>query len=214
MRYKISAIFRLVVFGAIAAAVSTQFYVSVIDHDASALNFFSYFTILSNIFAALIFLVSAIHQLRGKKPSAALEAWRGAATVYMVTTGIIYALLLSQHPLGLTLAWVNLVLHQLAPVTAALDWLLAPPKVRMPVKIWWSWLAFPLIYVIYTLIRGPIANWYPYPFLDPSEGGYGRVLAYCAAITVFIVLLASVVGWTGNFLGAKIKRGSKNGKKK
>lgn len=195
---------RLAAASAIICAVSVQFHTSVIRHDADPANFFSYFTILSNIFIAVVFLVSAIGQLRGKKPSLALECSRGAATVYMVTTGIVYATLLSQYDLGLTLPWVNFVLHQLVPVLAILDWLLAPPERRLAVRIWLSWLTFPLAYVAYSLIRGPIAQWYPYPFLDPSKpGGYGRVAAYCAGIAVGVALVIIFVGWIGNFLSAK-----------
>ena len=37
------------------------------------------------------------------------------------------------------------------------------------------WLGVPLVYVAYSLLRGPLVDWYPYPFLDPADGGYGRV---------------------------------------
>ena len=52
------------------------------------------------------------------------------------------------------------------------------------------------------MIRGPIAGWYPYPFLDPANGGYGTV-----AVTVVIVLIAATVlclayAWLGNRLAS------------
>lgn len=61
-------------------------------------------------------------------------------------------------------------------------------------------LAFPLVWVVYTLTRGPFATdpfdgtdyWYPYPFLNPvtSTGGYGSVAAYVVGITAVFVLVA------------------------
>ncbi|MCW2602206.1 MAG: hypothetical protein JWN61_341, partial [Pseudonocardiales bacterium] len=47
------------------------------------------------------------------------------------------------------------------------------------------WLIFPLGYLIYSLVRGPIADWYPYPFMDPDEHGYGGI-----AITSMIIAVA------------------------
>lgn len=193
------AMLRLVAAGAISAAVAAQFSRSIKSPAFSAVNFFSYFTILSNIFIAVVFAMSAFVTLRGKKLSLALECTRGAATLYMVTTGIIFALLLSQYPLGLTMPWVNTVLHQIIPVFAALDWLFMPPSLRVPPKMWWSWLLFPVLYVIYTLLRGPHAGWYPYPFFDPTvTGGYGRVAVYCIGISLCLVLLMAIIGWSGN----------------
>lgn len=216
---KLYGLLRLLTATAIVYAVSVQFHTSVLRHDADPVNFFSYFTILSNIFIAVIFLVSATGLFRDKKPGLALECSRGAATLYMTTTGIIYAMLLSQYDLGLTLPWVNFVLHQFVPVLAILDWMIAPPERRLSFRIWWSWLSFPLLYVIYTLIRGPIAHWYPYPFLDPNEpGGYGRVFVYCLGITIGMSLLVLLIGWAGNFLrlkmGPKSARPTKNSSKR
>lgn len=169
-------------------------------------NFFSYFTILSNLLAALMFVVSGMIAFRGEKPSLLVERLRGAATVYMVTTGIVFAVLLSKYDLGLTLPWVNMILHQIMPVVVALDWLLVPPRTKLRPGLWWSWLLFPIVYVIYTLIRGPIVGWYPYPFLDPAPDGYLHVIAYCIGITLFMSLLVLAVGWVGNARLPKIKK--------
>ena len=45
---------------------------------------------------------------------------------------------------------------------------------------------FPLAYMVFTTIRGPLAsNWYPYPFADVHHLGYARV----AVNAVWIMLL-------------------------
>ena len=38
------------------------------------------------------------------------------------------------------------------------------------------WTLFPLIYLIYSLIRGAIVQWYPYPFLNAAKYGYEQVI--------------------------------------
>ena len=59
-----------------------------------------------------------------------------------------------------------------------------------------AWLIFPLVFVIYTEIRGPFAHWYPSFFLDPQVvGGVGNlVLAILGMILLFLVV-GSLIFW-------------------
>ena len=154
-------------------------------------NFFSFFTIESNILAAIILLVSAYGALAQKR-SATFALVRGAAVLYMVTTGIVYALLLSGLEVSLqtTIPWVNTVLHYLMPVVLLVDWLIDPPRRRISFKQASIWLVFPVLYLGYSLIRGAVTEWYPYPFLNPDNGGYGGVAFVCVGIAAAIVGLA------------------------
>jgi hypothetical protein len=45
------------------------------------------------------------------------------------------------------------------------------------------WLVYPLAWFAYTLIRGSVADWYPYPFVDVSRHGYGGVLLQALVFT-------------------------------
>ena len=55
---------------------------------------------------------------------------------------------------------------------------------------------FPLLYVTYTLIRGAITGWYPYPFLNPENAGsYGGVAAYAVAIAIAIAIVCFFISW-------------------
>ena len=165
-------------------------------------NFFSYFTIESNIIAATLFLVSAFYVFANKK-SKKLDFFRGAATLYMVVTGIVFAVLLSGiEGVALTaLPWDNLVLHYIIPIAIAIDWLTDSPSRKITFKRALVWLVFPLGYLAYSLIRGPIVNWYPYPFLNPANGGYGQVLVTAVVISVVGVALA----WLVSRIGVKAK---------
>ena len=46
------------------------------------------------------------------------------------------------------------------------------------------------LHVECTLIRGPIADWYPYPFLDPGVDGAGSVVAHSAGILIVMVVVS------------------------
>jgi len=165
-------------------------------------NFFSFFTIEANIITFIVFLTSAFFVFAGKK-SKRLDFFRGAATFFMIVTGIVFAVLLSGlEGVALTaLPWDNVVLHYIIPIAAALDWILDPPSKRVSFRRGLLWLIFPLLYLGYSLIRGPIAQWYPYPFLNPANGGYGQI-----AITSLIILIVGVLlVWIVTRIGKKAK---------
>jgi hypothetical protein len=120
----------------------------------------------------------------------------------MTVTFVVFALLLSNTNVDTALAWVNTVVHTLMPLAVMADWLLDPPRSRITFRDGLVWLVYPLAWTAYTLVRGPIAGWYPYPFLDPANGGYGTVALYVVAILVFGVALCWLVSWIGNRLGS------------
>jgi hypothetical protein len=159
----------------------------------SLVNFFSYFTIQSNFFAAVVLLMSA-YVLWKRKKDRQLESLRGAATLYMVVTGIIYNLLLRGDSLGTLLPWVNDILHRVFPVVMLFDWLYYPPARKFTAKEALTWLIYPVAYAVYTLVHGPFArHWYPYPFINVALHGYGRVAMNCLFIAISMVVLALVL---------------------
>lgn len=191
-KYEWLAVYRLF-FGVLAVvAIVAQLASSMSDADFSLVNFFSFFTIQSNILAAGLFLtVGAAMLLGARKGSLHLAMFRGAATLYMLMTGIIYALLLSGLEVQLTLPWVNVVLHYIMPVAVMMDWLIATPRYKIPYKFALLWLIFPILYALYSLVRGFFTEWYPYPFLDPLLTGYANIIA----VSVGIVLGAAGLTW-------------------
>ena len=175
------------------AALGAQLGVHV-QHQFPVVNFFSYFTNLSNIFAALVFLLGALALLRRRERGlpVASDLIRGAAVAAMAIVGIVYGILLRNEDLGTLLPWVNAVVHYIMPVAVVADWLYAPPISRLSLRQTGYWLIYPLLYLIYTLVRGTIVDWYPYPFLNPAKaGGYGSVTMY--VIAIFVAFL--IVGW-------------------
>lgn len=159
-------------------------------------RFFAFFTILSNLFGAVLFLYLA---LRWRAPrSATLDVMRGASVVYLTVTFIVVILLLSGADLQVAVPWVDFVVHKVFPVIVVLDWLVDPPAVRItPRHIGW-WFVYPIVWVTLTLIRGAADGWYPYPFLNPANGGYGSVAFYFVAILVGFFVISAAVMAIGN----------------
>jgi hypothetical protein len=164
-------------------------------------NFFSYFTIQSNLIGIAAFLAVAARWRTGR--TAALDLVRGGAVLYLTVTFVVFTLLLSGTDVDTAIPWVNSVLHGVFPIVVILDWVLAPPRAPIPFRRSLVWLSYPLVWVAYTLVRGPIAGWYPYPFLDPANGGYGSVAAYVVAILVFGIALCAVISGIGRWLGGR-----------
>lgn len=178
----------------VSTAITVQLYHGLQQSGFSIVNFFSYFTIQSNLFGVVVFLMTADLLLWKRKRSHEQEMLRGAATLYMVTTGIIYGLLLSNAKVQITLPWVNDVLHRLFPLIVLADWLYDKPDKKITAKQAWLWLIYPVIYLIYSLVHGPLAHhWYPYPFVNVAQHGYLKVLINSLVLAVVIAALAQAV---------------------
>ena len=60
------------------------------------------------------------------------------------------------------------------------------------------WLVYPLVWTLATVVRGAIDGWYPYPFLDPANGGYGQVAVSVVGVTVAFAVIAAAIIAIGN----------------
>ncbi len=220
------SVVRLAIAAAILAAVIAQLVKSLStaaelgrDVATTAANFFSFFTILSNLLAAVVLLWAvAWFFTRGRSDAAAEPVRLGVALVsvstYMIITGIVYNTLLRNIELpqgSAPIPWSNDVLHLIGPLVLLADVLIAPLRRALPWRALWIVVAFPIAWVVYTLIRGPLVTnpvtgdpfWYPYPFLNPNNpslvplAGYPGVAIYVVGIAAAILAVAWLVVWWG-----------------
>lgn len=201
---------RVVGAGLITAAIVTQYVQNVgywqaqgiDDLSTLPLNFFSFFTIDSNILTVISFAVGAVLLVRGVADGPRYAVFRASVTAYMAVTGIVYNTLLRSVNVaeGLVVPWTNEVLHVIGPLLVVLDWLFAPGRRRLEWRAIRVVIAFPLVWAVYTMVRGPFAynalagqpTWYPYPFLNPANSPEGYV-----SVAFYVVLIAAVIGLVG-----------------
>jgi hypothetical protein len=161
------------------------------------IRFFSFFTIQANILVALVLTAFAI--------KSAPDEWlvhpfvRSAVAVYIAMVAIVYFAVLRQRWAPQGAQWVaDVVLHYVMPVGYLAFWLTCVRKAGLR---WYDpllWLVYPLFYLAFILVRGKLAGFYPYPFIDVGTLGYAKVafntlwlLIVCAALgTIFVA-----VGW-------------------
>ncbi|PPG27986.1 Pr6Pr family membrane protein [Pseudoclavibacter sp. RFBB5] len=157
-------------------------------------NFFAYFTIETNMLVVLSLLLSAVATAANAQ-GARINAFRAAVTVYILIVGIGFALLLS----GLTdvdftaVPWNNTVLHYVMPVVMLIDLLIDRPAKRIRFGTALIWLIFSAGYAAFSLVRGNLIGWYPYPFLNPTEQGYAPVVLTIIGLVVLGVALTWLV---------------------
>lgn len=150
-------------------------------------RFVSYFTIQSNF----VVMLAAIFVVRGVDLGSPWQrALRLIAMVSITITCIVYIVVLSGDSSNAGLSQVaNLMLHYIAPPLAVGVWLVWGPWPGLSLGDIPRALVWPAAWIAYTLVHGAITDWYPYPFIDVVDKGYGRVAINVVAITVFAAVL-------------------------
>lgn len=128
-------------------------------------------------------------------------------------TGLVYHLVLTNPASGFAIGPVertlpdtigNQLLHTVVPLLAVLDWLLFDQRGRFRWRYALYWLAFPLGYLAFALIRGLVVDKYPYPFINVDELGYDGVsvsaLAFAVAFWVLGLLFVAIDRFGGRLL--------------
>jgi hypothetical protein len=181
-----------------------QFYVIIdsaratgVPVETAVVNYFSYFTISTNLLMTLVLTFSLWKQRSPLSNFCAHPTVQTAVAVYMAIVGIVYLLVLRNlwAPEGLQKI-ADVVLHDATPVLYVLYWLLfvGKHKERDKDKDWLrfsdvtAWLWYPTIYLAYSMIRGAFTGRYLYPFMDVGSLGYPRV-----ALNI-VVLVAALLG--------------------
>ncbi len=177
-------------------AVGLQFYFA-LSHRLSSLpeavvRFFSYFTIQSNILVGICFTLLWLSPKSKWGYFFAQTKVITAITLYMFIVGLVYNLILrfQWEPQGLVRV-ADELLHFVNPLLVLLYWLFFVNKKTLEFKSIFTWLVFPALYLIYTLIRGYFFHFYPYPFMDINVLGFNAVMVN----SIFILMAFLVVGF-------------------
>jgi len=163
------------------------------DLPTRIVRYFSYLTIWAN---GLVAWSSAMLALGRDRDTPWSRALRLDTLALIALAGVVHFFflrpLLDLHGSD----WVaDKLLHMVVPVLAAAGWALFGPRGRAHVADLPRFLVIPVAWIVYTLVRGPFVDWYPYPFIDVDQHGYGLVALNAAGISVILLVLAFATIW-------------------
>ena len=163
------------------------------DHPAGAAgavgrltDSFSYFTIWSNL---IVFGVMFALYRNPNRDSFIFKVLRLDSLLMITVTGVIYHILI--RPYFPPISWnvySDIFLHTITPLFTVLVWLLIGPRGWLNLKIVFYSLVIPIIWLIYSMLRGLVISKYPYDFLDVITHGYLTVL-----ITILVLLVVGLL---------------------
>ena len=167
------------------------------------INTLSYFTILTNLIVAIVSTASALRNASDVSDTFLTSpSTMSAVAVYISIVGLTYSLLLRSiwDPTGLSLV-LDVALHDITPIFYVLFWLFFVPKGTLR----WShpiyWLIYPVLYVLYSLIRGAITGRYPYYFVDVTLLGYPKALLNTVLLLIGFWIVSLIVIAIDRFAG-------------
>lgn len=155
----------------------------------ATLQFFSYFTVLSNLLVALVLTFSFCLPLSPAGRLLASARVRAGVALYIGVTAGIYFFVLRMQWAPQGWQWVaDAGLHYVVPAIYW-SWWLADSGNR---GLAWGdvvrWLVFPALFLAGVLVRGAWLHVYPYPFLEVDTLGAAVVARNCAMVFVLFVL--------------------------
>ena len=157
--------------------------------------FFSFFTIQCNLLVALSLTFSQL--LPATRPGIFFSklSVQSAIALYIFIVGLVYNVALrGLVPLSGWGVLVDNMLHVVIPLLYILFWFIYRTKGKLTWEDGLYWTLFPFTYLFYTLIRGAMVDWYPYPFLNVLEHGYEKVFMNIGiVITIFLVAGLGVI---------------------
>jgi len=156
----------------------------------SVIRFFSYFTILTNTLVAFYFSYLTFIGLKYKKLPHKLGLIT-AITIYITIVGLVYQFVLRHtwSPTGMQQV-VDEILHSVNPLLVIVYWYLNCKKEILSFRQIGKWLIYPLVYIIFILIRGHFSGFYPYPFLNVKQLGLNHVILNSLGMTLLFVLIS------------------------
>jgi hypothetical protein len=159
-------------------------------------EYFAFFTIQTALMDVVVLAVGFWLAFTTQRDTRLFTIVRVCIVGFAVVTCVVYNVLLRDvpgEPGYVWPVWPNEVLHVWAPILLVIDWLFAPGRVSIRLRAAFWVLIYPLAWLAFSIVRGLITGWWPYPFLDPTgPAGWAGVVAYIVGIALFFLFSAFV----------------------
>jgi len=194
------AVLRLLIGAGLLGSVTWQVTDRIANGIFRPFEYFAYFSIVTAIVAGLFLITTSFGLMLKIEDTKWVEIARLSMAVALIVVGVVYHALLADAANDVRdgdYAWPvlpNEIIHTYAPILAAIEYLISVKAFRIRLRTF-VWVAiFPLIWLVFSIVRGSATNWWPYWFINPNgEAGLGGMLTYIAAITGFFLVLGLAV---------------------
>jgi hypothetical protein len=163
-------------------------------------EYFAYFSIVTAIVAGLFLITTSFGLLLDIEDTKWVEIARLSLAVALIVVGVVYHALLADVANDVRdgdYAWPvlpNQIIHTYAPILAAIEYIISIKAFRIRLRSFLLVAVFPITWLVLSIIRGTLTNWWPYWFINPNgEAGLLGMLTYMAAISVFFLLVGLLV---------------------
>jgi hypothetical protein len=159
-------------------------------------NFFSFFTVLTNTLAVVVLSYALVRRHSPAKRFFLAPGISSGIAVSILVVGLAYNLLLRHlwQPEGFQFI-ADELLHDVMPVLFFIYWWQCVPKGNLHLRHIAGWVIYPLVYFAYVLLRGDLLGQYQYPFIDVGTLGYPQVFVNAGGILAgFVAIAGAVVG--------------------
>ncbi|MBV4450998.1 MULTISPECIES: Pr6Pr family membrane protein [Pseudomonas] len=165
------------------------------------INFFSFFTVLTNTLAMVVLSYAWVERDSAAKRFFGGPVISSGIAVSILVVGLAYNLLLRHlwQPEGFQFI-ADELLHDVMPVLFFIYWWRCVPKGSLRLKHIAGWVVYPLVYFGYALLRGDLLGQYQYPFIDVLTLGYPQVFVNAGGILAGFVVIALAVVSLDTFL--------------
>jgi len=160
------------------------------------IRLFAYFTILTNIFVAVVATICGLFpNSRWGRVFASPKVF-GCVVTSLVLVGIVFHIMLRDvyDPDGIK-ALANYLNHYFTPAAMLVYWLAFPTKQPMSLSVPVYWVIYPILYTFYITIRGELIGNYPYFFFDVNELGYPQAIINALVLFLIVFTIGYIVRW-------------------
>jgi hypothetical protein len=161
---------------------------------SAVIDYLGYFTVLTNILVTFLATSPLV-----ASPSAA-AAWSrrpaviGGAAASIALVSITYHLILREQWAPQGLQWLaDVLLHYVVPLLFALYWFMAASAAPLTWTAPLMWALYPLVFLVYALVRGALIGRYPYPFIDVTAIGYARAMINAVGLLAGFLIFSGVM---------------------
>ncbi len=159
----------------------------------SIFRLFSYFTIQTNILVVSWYLLALAYSKSDKKPFLLGSKIKGALTLYITVTCIVFAALIHAkwNPQGMQLL-IACITHYVTPVFFIIDWYMTEERGTYKWYFPVYWVIYPLFYLIYALLFNHFTGVALYHFINLKKLEITSLAFNITGLCLFFILLGFI----------------------